>query len=196
MPAITSHQDYKRITRQVRMLGQFRRRAEQMLDLYELEEKVLLLSNIDARVRDMKADLNDYAALQQIEPVSALLNIQDLAQKLIHTRIWLGWSQRKLGLRAGISGKSINDYERRRYLRTNLETLLLIADALQQGLRDKAEVKQRWRSRPSLSEEEERDVYKKTALAYDEDAEFMIVDGQLVEPPHEPDAMDDFSTGL
>lgn len=196
MTAITSHKDYKRIAHQAMRLKQFRRQAERTLDWYDIDDKLQLLEPIDARVRVFKSDLEQYAACQRLEPTLQVGALKTVAQTLVHTRLWLGWTQTELGLRTGLGGKTINKYERKGYLRANLESILLVADALEQGLFEKADSESRWHGKPKLLSDDYLKNGQSNSLTYDEDAEYLIEDGRLVEPPYEPVDDDNFGFGI
>lgn len=184
------------MSKQVAHLVQFRKQAERTLEWYEIEDKLKLLAPVDERLRLLKSDLNQYAECQQVEPAFSLNEIKNISQTLVHTRLWLGWTQAKLGLRAGIGAKTINNYERKGYLRANLQSIFSIAEALDQGIFEKAEAEKRWHGKPKLFSDDDLKSRPKVTLAYDEDAEYLIEDGRLVEPPYEPDDEDDFGFGI
>lgn len=191
---------FKSARRQTIHLRQFRKQTERLLEMYELNDKEFFLTTIDSKIRELKTDLSAYEELHyHIEATTDFDLVRGLGKTLLNLRIWLGWSQATLGNYSGINVKSIHAYERDEYRKTRLEKIFQIMQALEHGILEKTSADNRYKRspyQPTLSFESVEDTYKNAHLPYDEDAEFMIVDGQLVEPPHEPDAMDDFSTGL
>lgn len=180
-------------------LTQFRKQSERLLGLYDFEDKHTFLRAIDEQIHNLEKELNAFIEFQNVEVAANFIAIEELPQTLLRLRIWLGWSQAELGKNAGINAKSIHAYERDKYLKTRLEKIVRITNALKQGLIEKAAAEAR-RSRFGIATTaavqcSDKLTYEGMLRANDEDAEFVFADGVLSEPPYEAHELD-YENGL
>jgi hypothetical protein len=131
---INNDLEYGRRRRDLSKYIALKRRLELLFKDLEWQDEQLL-SFLESRISQTSEALSHYQKrLEAQVDATALSNLSCLPPALIQSRLWLGWSQKELADRTGLTSVKICRYERAEYASTNLRTVMRIARAITHGL--------------------------------------------------------------
>jgi transcriptional regulator with XRE-family HTH domain len=131
MTTLKNDRDFMSARKRLVKLRMLKRHTERFLVHLELEDSEEQMKSLNKDITDLESKLLEYIFWEPTDPFHSLTSISLVPKALIATRVWLGWTQHELAQRAGLSRKMIHNYERDQYKRTNVETVLRIASAIE-----------------------------------------------------------------
>lgn len=134
MKVIKTDREFVSVRSELMKLRMLKKHNTRFLENLEIENGDRFLEQLNDDITSLESRLIEYVTWQTVHPEKSFDSAARLPKALIGTRVWLGWSQQELANRVGVSRKMIHNYEREHYRRTNLETIMRIAAALEDGV--------------------------------------------------------------